>query len=78
MRVAMALLVVAAAAAACSTLPIPGLSSVGSGVPQTCEERLSEPVCKEGTRCRWVNEFKRADGTYATAYCSREDADGRQ
>jgi hypothetical protein len=72
MKAAISLLVLAAAAAACSTLPIPGLSSVGSGVPQTCEERLSEPACKEGTRCRWINEFKRIDGTYATAHCSAE------
>jgi hypothetical protein len=65
--------VLGALASACSTLPIPGLSSVGSGVPQSCGERFSEALCKDGTRCRWVNEFKRDDGTYATARCIGDD-----
>ena len=35
-----------------------------------CAGRLSESSCKEGTRCRWVNDYKRADGTWATSHCS--------
>ncbi len=69
MRYLVALLAVAAAAGACSTLPLPG---VGSGVPQTCAERLTEPSCREGSRCRWINDARRSDGTYATAHCSAE------
>lgn len=66
MRYLVALLAIAAVVGACSTLPLPG---VGSGVPQTCAERLTESQCREGTRCRWVNDSRRADGTYATAHC---------
>jgi hypothetical protein len=73
MRVALALLALGALAAACSTLPIPGLSSISSGVPQSCGERLSEAMCNESTRCRWINDFKRDDGTYATAHCAGDE-----
>lgn len=52
----------------CAQLPLP----VSSGVPATCSERLTEASCKEGSRCRWINDSKRADGTYATAHCSKE------
>ncbi len=69
MRYVVALLAVGAVAAACSTLPLPGVTS---GVPQTCAERLTESSCREGTRCRWVNDSRRADGTYATAHCEKE------
>jgi hypothetical protein len=68
MRYALALLVIGALAAACSTLPLPGVA-VTSGVPQTCPERLTESSCVEGSHCRWVNDSKRIDGTYATAHC---------
>ena len=68
MRYILALLAVGALAGACSTLPLPGVG-VGSGVPQSCAERLTESSCREGTRCRWVNDSRRADGTYATAHC---------
>ena len=70
MRYVVALLTVGAVAAACSsTLPLPGVTS---GVPQTCEERLTNSSCREGTRCRWINDTRRADGTYATAHCEKE------
>lgn len=68
MRYLLALLTVGAVLSACSTLPLPGVN-VGSGVPQTCAERLTEAQCREGSRCRWVNDARRADGTYATAHC---------
>jgi hypothetical protein len=63
-------------AGGCASLPLP----VTSGVPETsrpavevtCVERLTEISCREGNRCRWVNDFKRADGTYATAHCTAE------
>ena len=67
MRFALCLLAVGAVAG-CAQLPLP----VGSGIPATCAERLTEASCKEGTRCRWIDDFKRADGTYATAHCSEE------
>jgi hypothetical protein len=69
MRYLVALLALATVAAACSTLPLPGVTS---GVPQTCPERLTESSCREGTRCRWINDSRRADGTYATAHCEKE------
>jgi hypothetical protein len=69
MRYLLALLTVGALVGACSTLPLPG---VGSGVPQSCAERLTESSCREGTRCRWINDSRRADGTIATAHCSSE------
>jgi hypothetical protein len=68
MRFALALLSVGALLSGCATLPLP----VGSGIPATCAERLTESSCREGTRCRWIGDFKRADGTYATAHCSEE------
>jgi hypothetical protein len=71
MRYLLALLAVGAAVGACSSLPLPGVS-VGSGVPQSCGERLTESSCGEGTRCRWVNETRRADGTIATSHCEGE------
>jgi hypothetical protein len=71
MRYLLALLAVGAAVGACSSLPLPGVS-VGSGVPQSCGERLSESSCREGNRCRWVNEARRADGTIATSHCEGE------
>jgi hypothetical protein len=45
---------------------------VGSGLPATCSDRFTEPQCKQGQRCRWINDAKRADGTYATAHCTDE------
>ena len=68
MRYIMALLAVGALAGGCSTLPWPG-ATVGSGVPQTCSERLTEASCGESTHCRWVKDAVRADGSYATAHC---------
>jgi hypothetical protein len=69
MRVVISLLAVGLVAVGCSSLPLPG---IGSGVPTTCEERLTESSCKEGNRCLWINDSKRADGTYATAHCTKE------
>jgi hypothetical protein len=71
MRYLLALLAVAVAVGACSTLPLPGVN-VGSGVPQTCSERLTESSCREGTRCLWIKDGRRSDGTYATAHCTSE------
>jgi hypothetical protein len=45
---------------------------MSSGVPESCAERLTESACNAGQRCRWINDSKRADGTYATAHCSSE------
>jgi hypothetical protein len=67
MRHVAALLALAVLAAGCASIPLPG---VGSGVPQTCAERLTEPSCSEGRSCRWINDAKRGDGTYATAHCA--------
>jgi hypothetical protein len=36
----------------------------------TCASHLTEAACKEGRGCRWINEHKREDGTFATARCS--------
>jgi hypothetical protein len=72
MRYVAVLLAVGALAAACSTLPLPGGVNVSSGVPLTCPERLTESSCIEGSRCRWINDSRRADGTYATAHCEGE------
>jgi hypothetical protein len=69
MRFVVLLLVLGAVAGGCSTLPLPGMTS---GVPQSCEERLSESSCQQGTHCRWINDSMRGDGTYATAHCSKE------
>jgi hypothetical protein len=69
MRYLVALLAIGAGVGACSTLPLPGLTS---GVPQTCAERLIESSCRESTRCRWINDSRRADGTIATAHCASE------
>jgi hypothetical protein len=69
MRFVMALLAVSAIFAGCSSLPLPGMTS---GVPQTCEDRLTEDACAAGTHCRWIQDSKRIDGTYATAHCSKE------
>jgi hypothetical protein len=69
MRYPLALLVIGVGLGACSTLPLPG---VGSGMPQTCAERLTESQCREGPRCRWINDTRRPDGTYATAHCETE------
>jgi hypothetical protein len=68
MRIVAIILTVGAIAGACSTLPLP----VGSGVPATCSDRFTEPQCKQGQRCRWINDARRADGTYATAHCTDE------
>jgi hypothetical protein len=72
MRFLVALLTLASAAAGCAQLPMP----ITSGVPQTCADRLTESACKEGSRCSWVSEHKRADGTLATARCSGAEAGG--
>jgi hypothetical protein len=64
----MAVMGVSALLSGCAQLPLP----VSSGVPATCSERLTEASCKEGSRCRWINDSKRADGTYATAHCQKE------
>jgi hypothetical protein len=69
MRFLLALLAAGLLAAGCSTLPRPGVGSVGSGVPQSCSERLTESSCREGIRCNWVNDSRRSDGTIATAHC---------
>jgi hypothetical protein len=68
MRHLLALLAAGTLVGGCSTLPLPGIG-VGSGVPQSCPERLTESSCREGTRCRWINDVRRSDGTYATAHC---------
>lgn len=52
----------------CAALPLP----VTSGVPSTCSDRLTEPSCTQGQRCRWINDYRRTDGTYATAHCADE------
>jgi hypothetical protein len=48
--------------------PPPGSSKT---MPTTCSDYLSQSACREGWRCRWINEHKRADGTSATARCVR-------
>jgi hypothetical protein len=68
MRIVAILLAVCALAGACSTLPLP----VGSGLPATCSDRFSETQCMQGQRCRWINDSKRSDGTYATAHCTND------
>jgi hypothetical protein len=68
MRIMAILLTACAIAGGCSTLPVP----VGSGLPATCADRFSEPQCKQGQRCRWINDARRTDGTYATARCADE------
>lgn len=35
----------------------------------TCADQFSETECQTHLGCRWVNAYKREDGTYATAYC---------
>ena len=42
--------------------------AVKENVP--CLDRFSEGACKQRPGCRWVNEYKRMDGTWASAYCS--------
>jgi len=68
MRVVAIFLAIGAIAGGCAQLPLP----VGSGLPATCADRFTELQCKEGRRCRWINDARRADGTYATAHCSEE------
>jgi hypothetical protein len=68
MRIVAILLTVGAVAGGCSTLPLP----VGSGLPATCSDRFSQSQCTQGQRCRWVNDARRTDGTYATAHCTDE------
>ena len=34
-----------------------------------CVDRFSEGACKQRRGCSWVNEYKRTDGTWASAYC---------
>ena len=46
----------------------PGFSS--NPAFSTCSSRLTEAACKEGRGCRWINEHKREDGTFATARCT--------
>jgi len=46
----------------------PGFSS--SPAFSTCAGQLTEPACKERRGCRWINEHKREDGTFATARCA--------
>jgi hypothetical protein len=36
----------------------------------TCANQLTEAVCKERRNCRWIKEYKRSDGTSATARCA--------
>jgi hypothetical protein len=67
-RIAAILLASGAVLGGCASLPLP----VGSGLPATCADRLTEPQCKEGRRCRWINDSKRTDGSYATAHCAEE------
>jgi hypothetical protein len=62
------LVAVGALAGGCASLPLP----VGSGLPATCSDRLTESQCREGQRCRWVNDSRRTDGSYATAHCTEE------
>jgi hypothetical protein len=42
--------------------------AVKENVP--CLDRFSEGACKQRPGCRWVNDYKRMDGTWASAYCS--------
>jgi hypothetical protein len=66
MRRIVGLLAIYAVVSGCAALPVP----VTSGVPTTCADRLTEPSCKEGQRCSWINDYRRSDGTYATAHCT--------
>jgi len=68
MRIVAILLAVGVGACGCSTLPLP----VGSGLPATCADRFTEDQCRQSQRCRWINDAKRIDGTYATAHCTEE------
>jgi hypothetical protein len=65
-RIATILLMLGAVMGGCAALPLP----VGSGLPASCGDRFSESQCMQGQRCRWINDSKRADGTYATARCT--------
>ena len=49
--------------------PPPAPSDAKSTTP-TCPELLTEDACKQGTHCRWVSEYKRVDGSWASAHCS--------
>ena len=71
MRVVLPILAVAAIIGSCSALPIPITSGVPS-TPESCSDRFTEQSCKEGRGCRWINDSRRADGTYATAHCTSE------
>jgi hypothetical protein len=35
----------------------------------TCADQFSETDCQAHLGCRWVNAYKRGDGTYALPYC---------
>jgi hypothetical protein len=48
----------------------PPASSASKTTTPACPELLTEDACKQGTRCVWVSEYKRADGSWATAHCS--------
>jgi hypothetical protein len=66
MKFVVVLLVASAVVSGCGEMPPPATGPMIA----TCEDRFTESACKEGRRCRWVNEYKRADGTTTTARCS--------
>jgi hypothetical protein len=41
-----------------------------------CRDRFSEGACKQRPGCRWVNDYKRMDGTWASANCEGGKARG--
>src|SRR5262245_26024278 len=35
----------------------------------SCKDRFAEDACKQRSGCTWINQYKRMDGTWASAYC---------
>jgi hypothetical protein len=40
-----------------------------AGGKSACADQFSQTDCRAHPGCRWVNAYKRGDGTYATPYC---------
>jgi hypothetical protein len=65
---------VAAKTAAAPAAPAVKEPAVKEDVP--CRDRFSEGACKQRPGCRWANEYKRMDGTWASANCEGGKARG--
>jgi hypothetical protein len=74
MRTAIALLVAGLAVSGCTETAPPAAPAAKPAFGKAarkpaCADQFSQTDCQAHPGCKWVNAYKREDGTYATPYC---------